>query len=103
MKMDAMHQKLRQKVQLYYNRLERFFVKSKISDPERQRWFLAKLKLELWKLLVVQAYQDMDKILAVVIEMEKKLDEIKETPYELLQKEWEEELALGETNTNKHL
>ncbi len=52
---------------------------------------------------MVQAYQDMDKILAVVIEMEKKLDEIKETPYELLQKEWEEELALGETNTNKHL
>jgi hypothetical protein len=84
MKMDAICQELRQRVEFYYNRLERFFVKGKILDVKRRKWFLAKLSLELRKLLVVQAYQDMDKLLVTIIEMEKNLGEIKETRYELL-------------------
>jgi hypothetical protein len=45
----------------------------------------------------------MDKLLAAVIEVEKVLGEIRETPYEPLHEEWEEELVLRETSTNKHL
>ncbi len=67
MKMDAICQELRQKVQLYYNRLERFFVKGKISNAKKPKWFMAKLKLVLRKVLVVQAYHDMDKLLATII------------------------------------
>jgi hypothetical protein len=48
-------------------------------------------------------YQDMDELLSTVIEMEKVLGEIGETPYEPLQEEKEEGLALGETSTNKQL
>ncbi len=44
MKMDAIMQKPRQRVQLYYDRLERLFVKGKIPNAKRQRWFLAKLR-----------------------------------------------------------
>jgi hypothetical protein len=43
----------------------------------------------------------MDELLSTTIEVEKVLGEIEETPYEPLQGEREEELALGETNTNK--
>ncbi len=52
---------------------------------------------------MVHTYQDMDEFLLAIIEMEKMLGEIGETPYEPLQKEKEEELALGETNIDKHL
>jgi len=44
----------------------------------------------------------MDEFLLAIIEMEKMLGEIGETPYEPLQKEKEEKLALGETNIDKH-
>ncbi len=37
MKMDAIMQKPRQRVQLYYDRLERLFVKGKIPNAKRQR------------------------------------------------------------------
>jgi hypothetical protein len=43
----------------------------------------------------------MDELLSVVVQVEKVLGEIRETPYELLQEEREEEMALGKTNTNK--
>ncbi len=52
---------------------------------------------------MVHTYQDMDEFLLDVVEMDKVLGEIGETPYELLQKEKEEELALGETSIDKHL
>ncbi len=45
----------------------------------------------------------MDELLSTAIELEKVLGEIGETPYEPLQGEREEELALCETNTNKQL
>jgi hypothetical protein len=45
----------------------------------------------------------MDKLLVVAIEVEKVLGEIGKTPYEPLQEKREEELALGDINTNKHL
>jgi hypothetical protein len=45
----------------------------------------------------------MDELLATTIEVENVLGEIGKTSYEPLQEEKEEELVLGETNTNKHL
>jgi hypothetical protein len=46
--------------------------------------FLAKLQPELRKLLVVHIYQNMDKFLSIILEVEKMLGEIRETPYEYL-------------------
>jgi hypothetical protein len=45
----------------------------------------------------------MDELLSDVVKMEKMLRKIGETPYEHLHEKREEELALGETNTNKQL
>ncbi len=86
---------------MYYERLEWLFVKGHIPNVERKRQFLAKLQPKLKKFLVVCTYQNMDELLSTAIELEKVLGEIGETPYEPLQGEREEELALCETNTNK--
>jgi hypothetical protein len=53
-------------------------------DVERQRWFLAKLRPKLRKLLVVRTYHDMDELLVAIIEVENALGEIGETSYEPL-------------------
>lgn len=43
----------------------------------------------------------MDELLSAIVEVEKVLGEIGKTPYEPLQKEREEEMALGKTNIDK--
>lgn len=79
-----MHQEPMQKVQLYYDNWKGFFVKGHILDVERQKWFMAKLQLELKELLVVCTYQYMDELLSTTLEVVKVLGKIKETPYEAL-------------------
>jgi hypothetical protein len=64
--------------------LERLFVKGRILNAKRKRWFMSKLQLELKKLLVVHTYQDMDELLLVAIKVEKVLGEIGKTPYQFL-------------------
>ncbi len=44
----------------------------------------------------------MDEFLATIINIEKVLGEIRETPYDLLHEEREEKLIMGETNIDKH-
>jgi hypothetical protein len=80
--MDAVRWEPRQRDQLYYDRLEKLFVKGCILDVKRRRRFLARLKPELKNLFVVRTYHDMDELLAIAIEVEKILGEIGETPYE---------------------
>jgi plasmid rolling circle replication initiator protein Rep len=92
---------MHEKVQLYYDRLERLFVKGRILDAKRKRRFLSKLRPKLRKLSMVCTYQNMDELLSATIEVEKVLGEIGETPYEPLQEEREEELTLGETSIDK--
>lgn len=92
---------MHEKVQLYYDRLERLFVKGRILDAKRKRQFLSKLRPKLRKLSMVCTYQNMDELLSATIEVEKVLGEIGETPYEPLQEEREEELTLGETSIDK--
>jgi hypothetical protein len=83
--------------------LERLLVKGRILDAKRRRQFLARLRPKLKKLVVVRTYQNMDELLAAVIDMEKVFGEIGKIPYEPLQEEREEELTMGETNIDKHL
>ncbi len=101
--MDAMHQEPRQRVQLYYDKLDRLFVKGRILNAKRCMWFLARLRPQLRKLLVIRIYQDMDELLVATIEIKKVIGKIGKTFYEPLQEEREEELALGKTSIDKHL
>jgi len=75
--------------------LEKLFVKGHIFYAKWQRRFLAKLRPELRKLLVVKTYQDMDELLVVAIEVEKVLGEIGKTPHDPLQEEKGRRISTG--------
>jgi hypothetical protein len=47
-------------------------------------WFLARLRPQLRKLLVIRIYQDMDELLVATIEIKKVIGKIGETFYEPL-------------------
>jgi hypothetical protein len=81
-KMDAIKQKPRQRVQLYHDKLEHLFVKGKTLDVERKRRFIAHFRPKIRKLCVVHTYADMDELLAIAIEVEKVFVEIGETPFD---------------------
>jgi hypothetical protein len=47
MKMDAIKQEPRERVQKYFERLDKLFRKGKVQNVEQRRRFLARLKLEI--------------------------------------------------------
>jgi len=100
-KMDAIRQEPKQRVQLYYVKLEHLFVKGKILDAKRKRRFFAHLKLEIRKLCMVHTYVDMDELLIATSEVEKVFGEIRETPFEPLEEERDEETNERENSTER--
>jgi hypothetical protein len=97
-KMDAIKQEPRQWVLSYYKILECLFVRGRILDDKRRRWFLAHLRPKIRKLYVVRTYANMDELLVSAIEMEKVMGETGEMPFEPLKDELEDE---GEDEMNE--
>jgi len=91
MKLDAIKQEPKERVQKYYERLDKLFQKGRIQDAEQKRRFLAKLRLEIRKLCVVRTFTDIEELVAVATELERVMGELGETPYEPLREEQEEE------------
>jgi hypothetical protein len=92
-KLDAIKQEPRERVQRYFEWLDRFFRKGRISDAEQKRRFLAKLRLEIRKLCVVRNFADIEELLGAANEVERVLGELEETPFEPLKEEQEERVA----------
>jgi hypothetical protein len=92
-KLDAIKQEPRERVQRYFERLDRFFRKGRISDVEQKRRFLAKLRPEIRKLCVVRVFADIEELLGAANEVERMLGELGETPFEPLKEEQEERAA----------
>jgi len=90
MKMDAIKQEPRERVQKYFERLDKLFRKGQIQDLEQRRRFLARLRPEIWKLCVVKVFADIEELVGAAIEVEKVLGELGETPFEPLREEQEE-------------
>jgi len=93
MKLDAIKQEPKERVQKYYERLDKLFQKGQIQDIEQKRRFLAKLRPEIQKLCVVRTFTDIEELVGVVMELERVLGELGETPYEPLREEQEEETS----------
>jgi len=91
MKMDIIKQEPKERVQKYFERLDRLFQRGRISDVEQRRRFLARLRPEIRKLCVVRVFADIEELVATAIEVERVLAELGETPYEPLRDEQEEE------------
>jgi hypothetical protein len=89
-KLDAIKQEPRERVQRYFEQLDRFFQKGKIVDAEQRRRFLARLRPEIRKLCVVRNFADIEELVGAASEVERVLGELGETPFEPLKEEQEE-------------
>jgi hypothetical protein len=92
-KLDAIKQEPKERVQRYFERLDKFFQKGRISDAKQRRRFLAKLRPEIQKLCVVRVFADIEELLGAANEVERVLGELGETPFEPLKEEHEERVA----------
>ncbi len=90
MKLDAIKQEPKERVQKYFERLDKLFQKGRIPDVEQRKRFLAKLRPEIRKLCVVRTFADVEELVAATIERERVLGELGETPFEPLREEQEE-------------
>ncbi len=84
MKMDAIKQEPKERVQKYFERLDKLFRKGKIQDIEQKRRFLARLRPEIRKLCVVRTFADIKELVGAATEVERVLGELGETSYESL-------------------
>jgi hypothetical protein len=89
MKMDAIKQEPRERVQRYFERLDKLFQRGKIPDAEQRRRFLSRLRPEIRKLCIVRAFADIEELVGAAIELERVLGELGETPFEPLKEEQE--------------
>jgi len=90
MKLDAIKQEPKEKVQKYFERLDKLFQRGRITDAKQKRRFLAKLRPEIRKLCVVRTFADVEELVAAATEVERVLGELGETPFEALREEQEE-------------
>ncbi len=101
MKLDAIKQEPKERVQKYFERLDKLFRKGKIQNVEQKRRFLARLRQEIRKLCVVRTFADIEKLVGTTTEVERVLGELGETVYEPIRKEQEEEMS--ESNVEKQV
>ncbi len=87
MKLDAIKQKPKERVQKYFERLNKLFQRGRIQDAEQKKKFLARLRPEL---CVVRTFIDIEELVGVATELERVLGELGKIPYEPLKEEQKE-------------
>ncbi|CAM6019453.1 unnamed protein product [Sphagnum balticum] len=92
-KLDAIKQEPRERVQKYFERLDRLFQRGRITDAEQRRRILARLRPKIRKLCVVRTFADIEELVGAASELERVLGEIGETPFEPLKEELEKGAA----------
>jgi predicted aspartyl protease len=93
MKLDAIKQEPKERVQKYFERLDKLFQKGRIPNAEQKRRFFARLRPEIRKLCVVRTFADIEELVSAATELEKVLGELGETPFKPLNEEQEEGVA----------
>jgi predicted aspartyl protease len=101
MKMDAIKQEPKERVQKYFERLDKLFRKGQIQDVEQRRRFLARLRPEIRKLCVVRVFANIEELVGATTEVERVIGELGETPYEPLREEHDEDTS--ESNVEKQV
>jgi len=93
MKLDVIKQEPKERVQKYFERLDKLFQRGKILDVEQRRRFMGKLRPEIRKMCVVRTYTDIEEMVGAATELERVLGELGKTPFEPLKEEQEEGVA----------
>jgi hypothetical protein len=70
MKFDGIKQEPRERVQKYFERLDRLFQRGRIPDTEQRRRFLARLRPEIRKLCIVRTFADIEELVGAATELE---------------------------------
>jgi hypothetical protein len=91
MKLDAIKQEPREKIQKYFERLNKLFQKGWLQDTKQKKRFMARLRPEIRKLCVVKTFANIEELVGAVTKVERVLGELGETSYEPLKEEQEEE------------
>jgi septum formation topological specificity factor MinE len=87
MKLDVIKQEPKERVQRYFEQLDKLFQRGKIPDAEQRRQFLGKLRPEIRKICVVRTYANIEEMVDAATELERVLGELGETPFEPLKEE----------------
>jgi len=90
MKLDAIKQEPKERVQKYFECLDKLFQRGRIQDAEQRRRFFARLRPEIRKLCVVRTFTDIEELVNAATELERVLGELGEAPFEPLKEEQEE-------------
>ncbi len=69
-KLDSFKQEPKQWVQVYYDRMEKLFVRGKLEDVGQKKRFMFRLCLEIKKLCVMKDYANMEKMFIATLEVE---------------------------------
>jgi hypothetical protein len=101
MKLDAIKQEPKERVQKYFERFDKLFRKGRIPNVEQKRRFLARLKPKIRKLCVVKMFANIENLIGAATEVERVLGKLGETLYEPLREEQEEETL--ESNVEKQI
>jgi len=62
MKLDAIKQERKERVQKYFERLDKLFQNGRIPDAEQRKRFLGRLRPEIQKLCVVRTFADIEEL-----------------------------------------
>jgi len=93
MKLDAIKQEPKERVQKYFEHLDKLFQRGRIQYAEQRRRFLARLKPKIRKLCVVKTFTYIEELVSAATKLERVLGEFGETPFEPLKEEQEEGVA----------
>jgi hypothetical protein len=89
-KLDAIKQESKERVQKYFKRLDMLFQRGRIPYVEQRRRFLARLRPEIRKVCVVRTFTDIEELVGAAIELERVLGEIGEILFKPLKEEQNE-------------
>jgi predicted component of viral defense system (DUF524 family) len=90
MKFDAIKQEPKERIQKYFECIDKLFQRGRIQDDEQRRRFIARLRPKIWKLCVVRMFTNIEKLVGATTKLERVLGKLGETPYEPLKEEQEE-------------
>jgi hypothetical protein len=90
MKLDAIKQEPKERVQKYFERLDKLFQRGQIQDAEQRRRILARLRPKIRKLCVVRMFADIEELVGAATKVERVIGELSEMPFEPLKEEQEE-------------
>jgi hypothetical protein len=74
----------KERVQKYFERLDKLFQRGRIQKIEYRKRFMVKLRLEIRKLCVVRTFIDIEELVGAATKLERVLGELGKTPYEPL-------------------